>query len=334
VLLQGFGVSPAAQRVYLALLRDEADDSAGLLARVEVSDIELAEVLGELSALGLSGPVDEDTGLPTVVPPDQAMELLIAREEAEIEQRRRLLHDSRASIPSLVDEFVSRRRTTVSSEVELFTESALVRSRIFQLTKAATRSAWSIHPGPALTERAVAAALPLDRDLAARGLDCRMIVESSSLGPAYWNDYLAELVSLGHQIRVVHSVSQRCLVLDGEWALVPTVGARSTGAYVLRNASLLGPVLAYFEEVWRGAEPFLDLTLLPEGTLSEARMRQVAALLERGLKDETIARRLGVSVRTMRRLIAATFDELGADSRFQAGVLAERRGWLDHADSE
>ena len=53
-------------------------------------------------------------------------------------------------------------------------------------------------------------------------------------------------------------------------------------------------------------------------------LRQLAA----GAKDEQIARTLGVSLRTVRRRIADLMTELGADSRFQAGVEAARRGWL------
>ncbi len=49
-------------------------------------------------------------------------------------------------------------------------------------------------------------------------------------------------------------------------------------------------------------------------------------MLAEGAKDEVIARRLGVSLRTCRRHIAEILETLQADSRFQAGVLAERAG--------
>jgi len=50
--------------------------------------------------------------------------------------------------------------------------------------------------------------------------------------------------------------------------------------------------------------------------------------LSRGAKDEQIARSLGVSLRTVRRRMADLFEELGVESRFQAGVEAVRRGWI------
>ncbi|KOG32387.1 hypothetical protein ADK34_09305 [Streptomyces viridochromogenes] len=49
-------------------------------------------------------------------------------------------------------------------------------------------------------------------------------------------------------------------------------------------------------------------------------------LLAQGAKDEVIARRLGMSLRTCRRHIAELLEELGAESRFQGGALAERAG--------
>lgn len=51
-------------------------------------------------------------------------------------------------------------------------------------------------------------------------------------------------------------------------------------------------------------------------------------LLADGAKDEAAARSLGVSVRTVRRMVADLMRRLDARSRFQAGILAKRRGWL------
>ncbi|MEZ5193006.1 MAG: hypothetical protein R2734_11170 [Nocardioides sp.] len=47
------------------------------------------------------------------------------------------------------------------------------------------------------------------------------------------------------------------------------------------------------------------------------------------MTDEALARRLEVSPRTVRRIMAEVMSELGAASRFQAGVEAARRAWLD-----
>ena len=51
-------------------------------------------------------------------------------------------------------------------------------------------------------------------------------------------------------------------------------------------------------------------------------------LVAEGLKDATIATRLGVSKVTVRRRVRAFCARLGAESRIQAAVIATRRGWL------
>ena len=52
----------------------------------------------------------------------------------------------------------------------------------------------------------------------------------------------------------------------------------------------------------------------------------VLRLLAEGLKDDAIAHRLGISVRTVRRHIADYLDATGSGSRFAAGVAACRAG--------
>ncbi|WP_206442911.1 LuxR C-terminal-related transcriptional regulator, partial [Candidatus Protofrankia californiensis] len=56
--------------------------------------------------------------------------------------------------------------------------------------------------------------------------------------------------------------------------------------------------------------------------------RLLLRLLSLGAKDEAAARHLGVSVRTVRRMIADLMRRMDARSRFQAGILAAERGWL------
>jgi DNA-binding NarL/FixJ family response regulator len=68
----------------------------------------------------------------------------------------------------------------------------------------------------------------------------------------------------------------------------------------------------------------------PEGDWHlTGRHRELVRMLGGGLTDEAMARKLGVSERTVRRLVSELTERLGAASRFQAGVCAVRLGWLD-----
>lgn len=47
-----------------------------------------------------------------------------------------------------------------------------------------------------------------------------------------------------------------------------------------------------------------------------------------GLKDQTIARRLGISIITVRRRVGRYLDHVGAKNRIQGAVVGVRNGWL------
>lgn len=52
-------------------------------------------------------------------------------------------------------------------------------------------------------------------------------------------------------------------------------------------------------------------------------------LMSRGLTDEVVAQKLGLTGRTLRRRLRNAMDKLQAGSRFEAGFKLARSGWLD-----
>jgi DNA-binding NarL/FixJ family response regulator len=59
-----------------------------------------------------------------------------------------------------------------------------------------------------------------------------------------------------------------------------------------------------------------------------AATQRLLRLMRTGAIDETVARELGVSLRTVHRRITHLQQVLGARSRFQLGVIACERGWV------
>ena len=56
-------------------------------------------------------------------------------------------------------------------------------------------------------------------------------------------------------------------------------------------------------------------------------------LLSRGLTDEVVAQKLGLTGRTLRRRLRSAMDKLDASSRFEAGFKLARSGWLEIGSS-
>jgi hypothetical protein len=131
---------------------------------------------------------------------------------------------------------------------------------------------------------------------------------------------------IGEEIRVVPSVLTRLVIVGPRRAIVPEpLGTGSDHRVVVRQASLVGLFQAYFDELWETAS---RVDSRGDRLAERDPRRLLLAELADGVKDEQIARNLDVSLRTVRRRVAALMSELGVDTRFQAGVEAVRRGWL------
>jgi DNA-binding NarL/FixJ family response regulator len=136
---------------------------------------------------------------------------------------------------------------------------------------------------------------------------------------------MQRLVAAGMQLRVLPHVPTHLTICDRRFAVVPIdPDDRSTlGSMFIGPSGALTALIELFECLWARAVP-LGAPAAPDPA-SEAEARLVA-LLTAGMKDESIARELGVSQPTVTRRITRLLGTLDAASRFQAGVQAARRG--------
>lgn len=158
--------------------------------------------------------------------------------------------------------------------------------------------------------------------LAAAGREVRAIYPARALSEA--PQYLAGNAAHGEQIRILPEIQIRLMVVKGAVAAMPEpLGLGTSPRVVVRQQAVVDLAAAYFDTLWVHAAPVYDFHR-PADTARRLLLQQLA----QGAQDEQIARRLGVSLRTVRRRVAELMTELQAESRFQAGVEAARRGWL------
>jgi hypothetical protein len=147
-------------------------------------------------------------------------------------------------------------------------------------------------------------------------------------------DALQLRVESGEEVRVIDDLPTRLLVIGTTHAVVPEpLGFSDSPRLLVRQGALVAALALLFERYWERAVPISELAgqsgLLPgqsgpRGAERTFLLRQLQA----GAKDEQIARTMGISLRTVRRRVSELMIELGADTRFQAGAEAARRGWL------
>ncbi len=144
--------------------------------------------------------------------------------------------------------------------------------------------------------------------------------------------WLERLAAAGADARVAPSLPAAFLVVDERLALVVD-GQRlpqdGRYAHLIGNDALIDVLLGLFEGGWRAGRPVGGTRLgrPAGGGLAEAERHLLTQLAE-GYKDDTIARRANVSVRTVRRMVARLSRRAGVSSRFALALEARRRGWL------
>ncbi|GAB3156716.1 hypothetical protein GCM10027290_55090 [Micromonospora sonneratiae] len=169
----------------------------------------------------------------------------------------------------------------------------------------------------------------IDRENLRRGVRYRVLFPDS----ARLSKRLSSLALAGAEVRTDTEVPMEAMVIDRRIALLPADRSgtdRPTSVAVFRLPGVVTATMGLFERIWPAAVPLTPLEL-PDGTDASAltcRERALLTLLCSGSTDESAAVRLGISVRTVRRMVAGIMNRLGARSRFQAGVKAADRGWL------
>jgi DNA-binding CsgD family transcriptional regulator len=156
----------------------------------------------------------------------------------------------------------------------------------------------------------------------------RGLYPSEVLGDSERLAYVRHWADAGETVRLTQRALPSVAVFGDEVALVNTRWAGDpSGTVLVRAPALVALVRALFDEYWARAAPLPGRE--DNGDSDElGDVRVVLELLQLGMKDETIARQLGVSLRTVRRRIAALMDDLGVATRFQAGLEAARRGLI------
>ncbi|MER5637904.1 LuxR C-terminal-related transcriptional regulator [Kitasatospora sp. NPDC002227] len=323
------GLDPAAERVYRAMLAFPGVGVAELADATLLTEHQVRDGLDLLGDLALLRASREQTGMLRPVSEQRAMAILIERQAAELEARRAQLEVNRNALSSRLARD-ARTPPTGQAGIERLLGMDAVQDRLEELMTAAATEVLNILPGGPQTAASLAAARPVNQDLAARGLELRCIYQDSMRADRLNLNYAHWLQDLGVRIRTTPLVPPRMILIDRAIAVVPIEPQDSTrGAALLREPGVLASLFALFEQTWhtatdldtpKAAEPGQDTPTPAELEL----LKMVAS----GITDQAAANRLGISLRTVRRRMEDLMNRLEATSRFEAGLKAAKRGWL------
>jgi hypothetical protein len=319
------GFSSHQERLYRLVLRHSGSTLATIAGLAGLPVGEVREQLTRFAGVGVLELRAQRGDVEVVArPPYEALGRLINEETLRVQVRGEQLDAVRDLLPSLqADHFAATAPTGKPVPVE-----RVVGGDVAQLLKALSAAStgplrwlrsdpWNVPTSPEIDSWI--------GDLVRSGRRSWVIYPTEALHRV--PEMVRSRSAAGEQVRVLASVPTRLAVLGASSALLPeSPGQLDDHRLVVRQPALVQALTTLFDQLWDRALPVPGFGGSP--SQSENDHRLLLQQLVGGAKDEQIARALGLSVRTVRRRIAELLSELGAESRFHAGVEAVRRGWL------
>ncbi len=318
--------------LYRALVEHPGSIVSELATRIGVSTGELDKSAAVLREIGLIASHDGEHL--SAVNPSLAEMSSLGAEELELSARRVAIEARRAAIRRVMPDWANAMRdATPHTAVEVVSDPVARKNVIMHFAEQCRHELLSVAPGRGPGGRADSQTRTANLYSLGRGVVTRAIYQHVALRDRATRSYLRELAEHGARIRLAPSVPGRSLVVDREVALLPSPPNEPGPSWlaVVREPNVVAWVVSTFEQLWAEAsslEELLHQEQQPDPELDQTRVA-ILRLMADGEKDEAISRRLSISVRTCRRHIADYMAQVGASSRFQAGVIASRNGHLD-----
>ncbi|MEU7903659.1 helix-turn-helix transcriptional regulator [Actinoplanes sp. NPDC049118] len=327
-MLDAIGLSADAEVVYLAMLSAPHLELPQLATYMDMPEDVVRATLDELIDLSLVVLGDDSAGLRTVGP-TVGLASLIARAEAEVAERQLQLEATRAVMMSLAtahEEARDREQITRWAGVDT------VRGRLEDLAASTRVECVSLNPHAAHTPAGKSASRPLNQRMLERGVAVRAVYQDSHRHNPLLLEYATWMTGMGAELRTAPTLPMLLVIFDRRTALLPLDPTDSSkGAQEVHAPGIVAAIYELFAQTWSTATPIGQAPACDDTDL-DPQLRELSRLLAGGSTDEMAARRMGLSLRTIKRKSAELMERLDARSRFQAGVIAAQRGWIDAGD--
>lgn len=244
-----------------------------------------------------------------VTSPGRLLEEYFDREDSRIEERLRDL----GQIRELVRRLSAATSTSPTPGVEPISDEmapTVVQRLIHESSGILRNLVKVVDAGPALDD----ATMRHNQQWVAAGNVQRTIYPAQALDTPHGLQWLRTWSTVGEEQRLLPQVASEYAVFGDVGAVaLAQWGDVASGYVLIRDPLLISTLAAYFDLAWEHAHAVPHAPSHPGD-------ERLIELLAMGLKDEAIARFLGIGLRTVRRRIAALMAIHGVDTRFQLGA--------------
>lgn len=160
------------------------------------------------------------------------------------------------------------------------------------------------------------------REMGRENAQVRAIYPADGLDSTEAWAHVDRWADIGEDQRMMASTPTEFTIFGSDAVISPgRWGDLDSGYVIIRDALHIAAFTAYFEAQWAQSNP------IPSAhARTRSQDRALVELLGMGLKDEGIARHLGLGVRTVRRRVAALMAHHNVETRYQLGEAVARAG--------
>ncbi|MFI9324848.1 LuxR C-terminal-related transcriptional regulator [Kitasatospora aureofaciens] len=326
-MLRALGLDAVSEQVYQELLAEPTLDATLLAERLGLSQDQVGTSLDTLADLALLRMSREAPQQRRPVSPARAHALLLRRQEEELQARHAALEANRIAVATAAEQ-ATRDQRRIPTGTEQLDGLDKIQSGLESLIQSATTEICSIVPTQ-MPPEALEASRALDEDLLARGIALKTLCHEGARTNPRSLAYARSMSAAGAQLRTAPALPHRLLLVDRATALVPLdPAAPARSAVLVTTPGIVTAMAELFDRIWTDATPLDQAPAIERATGITATERELLKILSTGLTDEAAAKRLGVSVRTVKRRMEELMRRLEAGSRFEAGLRAGQHGWL------
>jgi DNA-binding NarL/FixJ family response regulator len=238
-----------------------------------------------------------------------------------------------AELSRLADEHVCRLNSTLPedsgqrSDIRYIHGLADISEAINEALSGATREILTAQPDGSRPSGVLKDALESVRRHISAGVAMRTLYQHSTRFDEATKEYVREVTRLGASVRTLDEFFDRLVIVD-DVAFIAANEDRTSAAAV-REPAVVRFLRDTFDRSWDRAQPFPFVPHHAAKAADEvipAIRTSIKRLLIEGYPDKQIARRLGISERSLQTHIASMKQELGARNRLQMGYLLGRNG--------
>ncbi|WP_158854200.1 helix-turn-helix transcriptional regulator [Streptomyces sp. NRRL F-5650] len=304
-----------------------ADD---IVRELEFTPEEGGRIIEALLEFQLVRPCSGGEGAFVPADPALASSQVLTRGELELLERKRAVSRLQNEMERLSVLFRSSKfGGDYTSSSGIVKSPDAVRMMLSEVAANTAKEVVCMQPGSACTAERLAEVREWTLQMLDRGVRMRVLYQHAARFDAETREHAAFLIDSGAEVRTAGALFGDITIFDRSAAYIPagTVEGEAEegggdGAVVVQERSIVDFLHSCFEHVWATAKEF-DTRRAEIDVISDDMKKEIVKMLISGAKDEAIARRLGVSVRTCRKHIGQVMQMFGAASRFQFGYLVK-----------